>query len=529
MPTHDEKTFKTLQKGITAAAVVLFGIHLWWASHFWTAVYLMVRAAAPWLLWLAAGAALIGIAAVLQEVTRAEKTEGFDGREYTTRVRRFPTAVIAAGWTVAGVAIVAGFFALFTVPYHTDIANRTGNLVFTDEEAPDFAERFPYGPAQGILERNPGDVSNVTVQDAAYTRPGQEWAALINGVGVFSPTRGVVSMTAREGGGVEFDNCEFDGEVAALGGNLTNRLERHLRKVKRNTTIEADAASVWCDDDGAHLLIPAERYHGVLRPHLRPAGVFYVAPDGHITFDDSPDPDLQAPLVSLSTARSLVDANLRLDRQEQNLPVSSVLFRSQRQGYERPETGVTSNANPDDGNPGELLVRDEEGTPFYITALTPLGADENISAVAVVPASELTGGELPEVTIYRLPEEQRRISNLEISDRLRVDYDATVQWEAGYRIFELAPLNDGTWSATIGQSLEVRYRAIVNPDGSSCLYEFDTGALVICSSDARGTAALDDDVATDAPAGQLFELSDEQLLELLEDLVEELSARQDDN
>lgn len=550
------KKGRTVKKGsiaVAASAVALLALHFSWASNFWTSMYLGVRYGAPYIMLIAVLTAL-GFSGLIVKTLReaaadrkAAKERGEDGpREWVTGRYGYG---YGSPWkapeiTVATISIVtiAGLIgAAVLLPYETDAKYRVDGVSYTEAPAPDFEARYPYRVANGLMPRSVGDVENVRVTQAGYTDPAQgEWASLVSGVGSLRPSMGVVVKD-----GTEFTRCDwpnssgggFDvamgrtASVGALDGGLGNRLARQLRQVKRYTVPQWDGMGAWCTEEGPWVLIPATKPAGIIWVHPVPAGAWTIDPSGTITWHETIAPGaFPVPVIDPDLARNMVDANKRITREGGLAGWRSVMFPSAKVGLERPEradSGGRDEGNPDYGNAGEFLLQTRDGRWVYVTPLTPVGASETIVALAVVNADEMVSGQLPTVTIHRLDEALRRRSNLELAKVLRTSFDADIQWEAGYEIFELAPLDGGNWSATIGQSLEVKYRAIIGPDGAACLYLFDTGTLVRCSGESRQARTILENIedGTTSTGTNLGELTEEELYDLLERIARELRTR----
>lgn len=445
------------------------------------------------------------------------------GSSYSAAPKFAPYEVAVA--VVATIMIVAMIAGTFLLPYERDVRYRVDLVSYTESAAPDFEARFPYRVANALMPRSVGDAENIRVSAAGYTDPQRgEWASLVSGIGSLRPSLGVV---VKDGTG--FARCDWPqgaaqgfavaagrtDTVGALRGWFGNKLARQLRDVKRNTSPRWDGLGAWCDENGPWVLIPAVKPAGLLRVHSVPAGAWLIDPEGNITWRDDIAPgEFPVPVIDPNLARNMVDANRRITRDGGLAGWRSIILPSAQVGLERPEQadrGGKDTGNPDYGNAGEMLLHTVDGRWVYATALTPVGASETIVALAVVPADE----------------NLRRRSNLEIAKVLRTSFDADVQREAGYQIFELAPLTDGNWSATIGQSLEVKYRAVVEPDGTACLYLFDTMTLVRCSGESRTQRIVLEGIESEtlSTGTNLGELTEEELYDLLERIARELRTR----
>ena len=510
------------------AALAAAGAATWpLASTIWTGIIRAGHAIG----WIAA--ALLIVVALLAAAAAAEKTLG-----------KAASAVLVA-------AALAGFVAILVVGSSTS-HNRldwyfSDQVTVTDDPPPAFELREPYITASRLLRRSAGqEFSNVRVHDAYFTDSSAEWATVIDGRGWFLPTQAVLARDGRD-----FRSCRMDGLDRALDGSFANSVKREINKEIRGTGMElSDAAAVCSDDGDATVYLSLWRYHGIVQPARVPAAVVEIDADGVYTVHDDPG-DFDVPVVPYTTVQQVVQTLPYLDPATgETSGRLSAFARSRRTGLEAPEGAsrpqdqrVDTDAdgadarNPDAEAHGEYLMQAMDGRYYYVSALTPLGDNERITALAVAPADRLEPGEPPEVTIHELGDDER-LSNREVNDRLRTVFDSDVAWEAGYETFEIAPYRDGTWSVTIGQSLELPFRAIVDADGEACLYRQATGGgdglvRIACTEHASDTArGLADPVSDEdqpSPEGavpdSLADLSEGELLELLDAVGRELRSR----
>lgn len=536
---------------LAAAAVVTVAAVSWpFATTIWTG---LIRAAQVAGVYFGVFAVAAVLTAVLHGALLAASAR-------STKARAFAwlpgVAALATVGVIVGLFVVGGYN---RVAWHYD-----DHVTFTDDPLPGFELREPYVVADELLRRNAGQqLSNVTVHDAMLTSDDADWGTAVDGRGWFQPTQAVLVKDGRD-----YRVCEMPGLDRALSGNFANSVKREINKMIRGTGMAAEDVAVDCDDGKGRVYVTLWEYNSWVQPVRVPAGVVEIDADGEYelhTGEIAPG-DFDVPVVPHSPMRSLMNSVHYLDQSGGVVDRAAVVFRSRLDGFELPEgasrmhdRGVRIDAedggsrNPAAATHSEMLLRDSDGRPWYVTPLTPMGDNERITAVAVAPADEMTTGQPPEVTVHRLDSDRQRLSNREVNDRLRAAFDAVVPWEAGYEVYEITPYRDGTWSAAIGQRLEVPYRAIVDPDGQACLYRSDAEAVtdlerLACTPGASDTAralaeAADDEIVVDedgdaAAAGDgddapvdvdapldVGRLSDEELAELLEAIGEELRRR----
>lgn len=510
-----------MSKGIKIAIwagvlLLLGGLHWMWASTFWTGV---IRALEGW--W--------PLFALLAVVVIGFFLFAIFGRKSKKRAT-------GLAW-MAGIVFVGGLIVLGTFgDWAREAAYRDGQLTITDEPVPEYDLRFPYRTAHQRFERRQGDFANVTVRDAMYTDAEHDWATIVDGRGVFRPLEAVMQL---DGDGEVTRICEFEeGEVRAFSGMFMNNMKRQInKKVPRGTLLDLDDVTATCDDGEARVFAPLMRYNPFPIPETVPAGVVEIDARGEKEYHRNPtSEELGIPVMPLRIAHEAVEGiRFFLPETGENPDMTgpmSALVQSRLRSYERPETTLEGLAqpNPDAGNAGDFLMRRADGSGWdYVSALTPRGDAEQIVAIAVVDATSTEYGEVPEVTIHRLPQEKRRLSNREVDAVLRTrTFEREIPWEVGYEIFELTPIDGERWSVVIGQDLEPRYRAMVHPDGSGTLHDFAGELGKPIAASGLEVEVDEEEAPADTPGlpADIEDLEDEELIELLEAITDELRDRQ---
>lgn len=91
----------------------------------------------------------------------------------------------------------------------------------------------------------------------------------------------------------------------------------------------------------------------------------------------------------------------------------------------------------------------------------------------------------------------------------------TTRWASGMSVYEVLPGKDGKWIASIGQGQAVSYRAEITPEG----------AVTVTNTESK-SAPEDEESVTVESDKPLAEMSDSELLTLIQQATEELQERE---
>lgn len=164
-----------------------------------------------------------------------------------------------------------------------------------------------------------------------------------------------------------------------------------------------------------------------------------------------------------------------------------------------------------------LLRTDKTGSD-HVTPLTVNGTATGISAVQVTGASSVQAGVLNPTVIHRFPVGQQRPSNSATVTAIKSNFGTDVPWQTGATIFEITPISQDEWVASIGLNQSISYRVLIKADQSMCLTD-GAGKAIRCTGEPA--------TATPAPTTgrPVSELSDAELIALAQQILDEQKKR----
>lgn len=487
---------------LTAAGLSLAALTLWLVLDDWarTLIFHFLHSNAPFYVPVLIIIALIAAFTVISE-TRS--TAG--------------TFLIGGAVVVATVATIAFWV---TYNYQTKRVYLAAVEQVTDT-VPDFVERGAYPVAQAQAKPNLGDVRG-TLQQVRFVTDGDtdSFNALVTKPGMFTGYQVVQHGDVAPTGQGTATTCAFS-ETATrrIGGHLSHSLDRAIANKAPGTFFAGADTYGYCDGDTPYVVVPLKKLSGFVHVTEVPAGVAVY--DGHTgtveVLDDVKEGDLPGPVYPTSLA-----ATVRSSTQATGTFWDYMFSRA---GYESTDG---DEGDPNAGNTTEFALRLKDSSEAaYVTPLTPKGSAQTIVAVGVTSSSTTTSGQWNTFEVHKLTEPRKPGST--VDQRLRGDYGDLPEWAAGMKIFEITPLSQTQWVASLGQNQDVSYRVLVNADGSSCLQRAD-GSAIRCGK-ATGTSPADPTTGTSPGAtvpGSVTELegmSDTELADLQRQLTDEILTR----
>lgn len=276
-----------------------------------------------------------------------------------------------------------------------------------------------------------------------------------------------------------------------------------------------DDAFGYCANGQPMVVVPLYKYSGWWAVTKEPNGAAVYSEDG----------------VEILSAQELTDRTIegptypRTVASEQRTSINAggtlMQWLGSKYGYNLTDQDE-EDSNTD--NPSEFTL-----VPFgtqdlqYVTPLTPRGSSQSMTAVSVVPASQQGEGRLPLTlnTSADLPATSTLETAIKESS-VHGDNAWTTRWSAGMGVYEILPAQNGHWAASIGQGQAVSYRADIAPDGKVTVVNADTGA----SSDGAASSSKKKDAVTVDGGKPLDQMSEGELLKLIQDVATELEKRQ---
>lgn len=424
------------------------------------------------------------------------------------------------GW--AWVAVAGGFLSLiFILPaftyYSADVA-RFEHVTVTDEPSPTYNERaaFPVVKAQ----IGSAVTINGTPEPSAYIG-GKEFTTLVKRVG-WAPGYGqVVVQTVDVTGQAKSRYCTFsDRAQLAMGNLLINDLEMEILARRPMAIFNPADSYAYCDGDRPVVVVPLKQLSGMWPGVIEVAGgaAIYDGLSGTLEVRDSiAQGEIVGPVYPMSLSREAYEST------HASQGFWAWLYQSAGMADTSGDVG-----DPNGENVGDFhLVRQDGTGSDYVTPLTRRGVSTAISGVGTVSGGENVAGTLNPYTIHLYPSGQTRRANSALADYIKGSFGVEVPWQNGSVIFEISPVSQDVWVASIGlkQSIQFRVRSML--DGAICL-ETAGGSKVKCvlaDGTVEGSETSPAEPGGPVQTSGLEEMTDKELLDLWDALRREVEKR----
>ncbi len=314
------------------------------------------------------------------------------------------------------------------------------------------------------LTRSTGDRQKVSLNEntmAYLNGESPRWSGILDGSGTQQALGGVAEW---EGEG-EASQCLFEGEFAvgeAFGGSKRNSLNNRL--AERFPALRFSISDVWgyCDGDEPIVVVPMTRQVRTADRTVDTAGglVTVRGDNGNtkLTYIASAEPgDFPGPVYPASLVET--------QRTEMQWAAGRKNRDDRGFGYEP----ATSEAQ--EGNVSEYLLRNAStGRLEWVTPLTLRNSSSELFvAYAVSPADEVSSGDLNQLDVYVLADDDPRrinIDNLE-ADALNyfVENVGTFRSNGG-KLVEFTPVNGDVWRAFGELNGRVVYRLDISANNT---------------------------------------------------------------
>ncbi|MEU6057480.1 hypothetical protein [Streptomyces sp. NPDC047097] len=454
---------RALRGGLLALlAVVLVGLVLWYASYYTTIVVWEVRKLLPWLAVPLVATGLVALPWLTRQLRDGSSSGGSDA-----------AAAFGCLGVVVGLGVAVGWFVYGD--YLQDREYLEGMRVVA-EPVPGMAARAPYLAGKAQAAPHLGDVTG-EIADTTYLPDSDRFATLVERPGWLTGYEvGLVQEVPLGGKSRTQQRCRFDVDTAdaRIGGWFTHNLGRKISAERRWARFEADDAYVYCEGEKPILVVPLKRQTGLLVVTERPAGVaLYDGRSGKLTVTDD-TASVPGPTYPLSLAARQREATEAVG--------SFGDWWFERSGWDESEDGAN------EGNEADFTLRrrDDPDRSAYVTPLTPQGEASSVVAVSTVPTRH-RGGSLAPLTVHRLdptwssPDALVALIKTEYRDVCCYNGDA---------VFEVVPTGGSTWTATLGNAQNIRYRVEGRGQAggreATCLKTAE-GALIRCAHAVPGS------------------------------------------
>lgn len=458
----------------------------------------------------------IGFALHLPRYKAAKKESRSRAYNYSYSAPEYVSwGTIIAGSLLAIVATV-GFFTLGSYLAKKPVADQ---IQVTEEAQPNFAERQPFDVASAVSSRTMGSTSGDATGVIKSVPATNDFSTSIVRRGMFKGYESIQQLSvapfgSTRNGDVNFCQFSENAELRFGGAAPKNNLTRAIySQTSPSTKARIDDAIFACEDGTPMIYAPLTKMEGFFFPHEVPGGVaIYNGTTGELKIVDEYEGDL--PLYPVSIA----------EQQRESLTASGTfadyLFR--RAGW---ETTEKDSEDPNGGNRAEFSVSSSDHkTSYYVTPLTPRGASSSIVALGEVESDkQVKNGELNTFTVHRYPDGESRQANSAVAAAITGEILAGYK-SNGLQVFEVIPVADGKWVATIGKDQSILYRAEIGADGSIILRDA-SGAVV--GTNAQPVEGEEPPAGADPTGKPIEEMTNEELDALIKEASEELRDRAD--
>ena len=483
--------------GIIVVAVlalgVISGIIALWGAQLGKAFWIGWRPAAPVLLVILVAIVLIVLAFVFSDSGSAPAILG----------------------TLAALAVVGAILLWVKLPYDTNRqyvadAKATTSTISYDQRAPAHVAR----ESSNRNLQNTTGTAQTTKSLADVGKYGQ-WNTLVVRKGPFVGYETVQSLAIPLYGNVKSGDvrlCAFTPSASLrLGGSMPgNNLDRAvLAATPPDVTFDTNDVYSYCDGSTPKVVIPLKELDGWYAASWSAYGVaVYNGHTGKLRILKTTT-GIPGPVYPLSLAET--------QRSAYNASGDFWDYAFGRSGY---NDTIGDKGDPNGENATEFGLR-VTGTHRinYVTPLTPRGDSSSVVALSSVTANTVTSGHRNPLIIQKYSNAKTRTANSAVAQNLKSQYSWMSDWASGMQIFEIVPSENGTWTASIGQSQSVSYRATIKADGSAVLYDQNgtevtrTGVTPAKLTSGGTVPAAGDDLSKMTPA-QLHDLAARVLDEL---------------
>jgi hypothetical protein len=385
--------------------------------------------------------------------------------------------------------------------------------------------------ALNVMKKTGDAVNNTALMDDTVTYlygDGQsgEWTAIRNGVN----QQDIYGISSWNGSGERVETCRFTGDYALnrafsamWGKDLWNSVASSY------PTFYYNESDMWgyCDGDEPIIVIP---------------GV-------HLGFTDMQSVDETAGVLTIQGSRigtpivkfyadvepgefpGPVYPQRMVNHQREALDWGAGYWQSVNEHFGFDSTSVESQA----GNNTNYLMKNEgDGRLYWVTPLKPQSTDsQTLIAYSMIPADEVSSRMLNPQIVYVLNEDDPRVVNLDdlmarVTDAVRDANPGFFTGENPGKIVEFLPVSDTEWQVFAEVQGRVKYRIDVEIGAriTTRVVDIDTGetATGLPNSEEGNTGTPTEATGCDDPSS----LTDEQLADCLQALVEELNNRSEE-
>jgi hypothetical protein len=409
------------------------------------------------------------------------------------------------GIIVGIVSILGLIFFMSTYGYFSKRGLLEDSNVQTTESAGElsFKERAAWDVATQVSNRWLGNTTGESTGTVKSLSGSGEWTVSVVKRGIGQGYESVQSMKLPLYGEAKQSDikfCKYSAKAdRRLGGFWWwNALGMEISKVSPlNTIYDRDDAFASCESDHPVLYVPLKKNVGFPYTHSAPAGVvIYDGITGEVTYH-ADYKNVKYPVYPQSVAAD----------QREALKASGSYwdYLFGRSGY---EDTSGDNGDPNGANRNEFNLSYMKGGSAYVSPLTPRGSSTSIVAISTLGNNTITYGKLAPITVNKFADDKSRQANSSVEASITAGALSGYK-AAGLTVFEIVPSSDGNWTASIGKSQSILYRATITLDGDITLKDKD-GNVVNADNESAGN----DDSGSSDDGNDLIGTDDDGSLKL---------------
>lgn len=457
--------------GIGVPLIAFIGFLIWEAKTLNYLVMWFQSNPAAFLLVIAA--AVFGFGTFVTIMMRGEESFSRFSRD-EPKSKKTPVSVPILLGVVTALAVLGWCFVVFTGGYFA-LKEINASVSETREPAtPTYNQRAAL-PVAAAQARQAVTDQGADLHEINYIPNTDNYTSLVSGRGVFDGFREVISQKVALTGRATSTTCSFNPQASdRFGAYFNHNMWRNATKAAGLGSLFQERDSyAYCDGKTPIVVMPFLRYQGFFPATIRPAGVVtYNGETGEYKVLDSvAQGALNGPVYPASVSELVRESTMAAGS------FSDYFF--SRLGYEDTNKGED---DPNGANSAEFgLMRADKKTSDWVTPLTLRGDSTSIAGVSFTSSGSLTPGQYNPMTI-RIFETQRPANNA-VFDQVKSDYNRdNLNWaDKQLQLWEITPVNDKEWVASIGYPRNIIARVRMKADLSSCL-EDGNGKVIRCTT-----------------------------------------------
>lgn len=380
--------------------------------------------------------------------------------------------------------------------------------------------------AKNAIRRKTEGVQRVSLNESTVTylnadnQSAAMWSGVLDGTGREQPLYGVSEWDGSE---TNPTVCLFEGDYAikrAFGGQRGNSLPNLLADRYPDMRWSIDDVWGYCDGDEPIIVVPMSKPMAWMNRTVDTAAGIVVIRGNNGDIDLTHVSDVKAGVYRGPVYPASLVA---MQRDETKWAAGRKNMDRFGFGYESSDAEVQS------GNSSEYVLRDvATGRIMYVTPLTlSSSTSEMFVAYAVSYADEVTAGQLNQLSVYVLDQNDPRIVNI---DKLAADANTWMSQNAGMfrsnggSLIEFTPVNGDTWRVFGEMGGQVVYRLDISASN-----KIQPTLVRVGTFGASETPTSNGDLPLSQCIEDVSSLSNEALASCLDSVTSEVYQRLGEN